>query len=71
MDDGLLKLVKQAFGVNRPKPANHREVRQLFVSIVKAATTGDLIVGKRLKKKKNRGITAYTLNGIRIPLPAD
>jgi hypothetical protein len=62
MDDGFWKLVKQAFKVSRAKPSNHHEIKQLFVSIVKAATTKDVIQGKQLKTKKDRGKTAYTLN---------
>ena len=61
--DGFWKLVKEAFGVNLAKPTNHHEVKQLLASIAKAATTKDLIVGKQLKTKKDRGVTAYTLNG--------
>ncbi len=62
MDDGFWKLVKQTFKVTRAKPTNHHEVKQLFVSIVKAANTKDIIAGKQLITKKDRGATAYTSN---------
>jgi hypothetical protein len=56
-------LVKEAFGVNLAKPTNHHEVKQLFVTIVKATTTKDLVVGKQLKTNTDGDVTAYTLNG--------
>ena len=62
IDDTFWKLVKQTFKVNRAKPTNKLEVKQLFVSIVKAATTKDIITSKQSKSKQTRDVTVYTLN---------
>jgi hypothetical protein len=62
IDDGFWKLVKHVFRVTRAKPATFNEVKQLYVSIVKSATSKNLIESKQLKTKKDRGATAYTLN---------
>jgi len=62
MDDGFFKLVKQAFRVSRAKPSNRHEIKQLFVSIVKAATCRDIVKSKQLKSKEDRDVTAYFLN---------
>ncbi len=60
MDDGFLKLVKQAFRVNRDKPVDYHEIKVLFVSIVWAATCNKLIMFTQAKTKKVRDTTVYS-----------
>ncbi len=62
MDDGFFALVKQAFRVSRAKPATYNEVKQLFVSVVRASSCKYLIKSKQGKTKKDRDVTVYTLN---------
>ena len=62
MDDGFWLLIKQAFKVTRAKPTKFSEIKQLFISLVKAATSKDIITSKQSKSKKDRDTTVYTLN---------
>jgi hypothetical protein len=62
MDDDFFKLVQHTFSVKRAKPSNFHEIKQLFVSIVRSATTKDLIKSKQGKSKKDRDETLYLLN---------
>jgi len=62
MDDAFFALVKQAFRVTRAKPKTFREIKQLFVSIVRSATCKNLITSKQGKAKSERDVTLYSLN---------
>jgi hypothetical protein len=62
MDDTFWKLIQQAFKVTRAKPTKFSEIKQLFISLVKATTSKDIIKGKQGKTKKDRDMTVYTLN---------
>ena len=68
MDDTFWKLVKQAFKVTRAKPTKFSEIKQLFISLVKAATSKDIITSKQSKSKTDRDMTVYTLNESLIKL---
>ena len=62
MDDAFFALVKQAFRVTRAKPKTFREIKQLFVSIVRSATCKNIITSKQGKAKSERDVTLYSLN---------
>ena len=62
MDDSFFALVKQVFGTGKAKPTNRKELKILFVFIVKKATSKDVIKSNQSKRKEDRDATKYTLN---------
>ena len=54
--------------VTRAKPTKFSEIKQLFISLVKATTSKEIIQGKQSKSKKDRDVTVYALNESLIKL---
>ena len=68
MEDTFWKLVKQTFKLTRAKPTKFSEIKQLFISLVKATTSKEIVKGQQSKKKEDRDMTVYALNETFIKL---
>mgnify|MGYP003340518927 CR=1 FL=1 len=62
MDDKLFALLKKSFNITRRKPATYQGYKQLYVSLVKSATSKSLIQSKKSSRKEDRDVYHYFLD---------
>ena len=62
LSDDLWLRIKTAFQSTKKKPKTPADVMKLYVAMVKHITSNSVVTSKKLKTKKDRDATTYTLN---------
>ena len=62
MDDKTHQLYQKVFRSKKEKPTNYKQLKQLYVGLIKNITSKDIINSKQLSTKKKRNQYTYSFN---------
>lgn len=62
MKNDMYLLFKKLFRTTTPKPTNNKDLKKLYVQLIRNITTSKIITSKQIKSGKNRDAYSYKLN---------
>jgi hypothetical protein len=62
MDEGTFKSIKYVYDTKKEPPTNQKELKQLYVFMLKQLGNKEIIISTRSKKKEDRDTTHYKIN---------
>ena len=62
MDDKTHQLYQKVFRSKKEKPTNHKQLKQIYVGLIKNITSHDIISSKQLSTKAQRNQRVYSIN---------
>jgi hypothetical protein len=62
MDDATFKSIKYVYDTKKEPPKNQKELKQLYVFMLKQLGNKEMIISTRSKKKEDRDTTHYKIN---------
>ena len=62
LDDDTFNNIKYSFETKKSKPTTYKELRELYICMIKHLTTKEIVLSKQCRTKEQRNEYTYTLN---------